>query len=86
MRAATKKMARYLKLSFEVKTFRKEFGPIYVYYKNGDNEPIPVCCVSDEYSDIGEVCASLRNMMFVLSFHPRHLELKELRKEIMQFS
>jgi hypothetical protein len=86
VRVATKKMARYLKLSFEVKTFRKKFEPIYVYYKNGDDEPIPICCVSDKYSDIGEICASLRNMMFVLSFHPRHLELKEMRKEIMRFS
>jgi hypothetical protein len=79
-------MARYLKLSFEVKTFRKKFEPIYVYYKNGDDEPIPICCVGDKYSDIGEISASLRNMMFVLSFHPRHLALKEMRKEIMQFS
>ena len=86
IRAATEKMARYLNLSFEIKTFRKKFEPIYVYYKNGADEPIPICCVSDKCSDVVDICASLRNMMFVLSFHPRHLALKQLRKEIMQFS
>jgi hypothetical protein len=86
VRAATKKMASYLNLSFEIKTFRKEFEPIYVYYKNGDDEPIPICCVNGKFSGIEEICASLRNMMFVLSFHPRHSALKQMRKEIMQFS
>jgi hypothetical protein len=28
----------------------------------------------------------LRNMMFVLSFHPKHSALRLIRKEIMQFS
>jgi hypothetical protein len=86
VRAATKKMARYLNLTFEIKTFRKRFEPIYVYYKNGDDEPIPICCVNDKFTDIEEICSSLRNMMFVLSFHPRHSALKQMRKEIMQFS
>ena len=86
VRAATEKMARYLNLSFEIKTFRKKFEPIYVYYKNGADEPIPICCVTGKCSEPMEICASLRNMMFVLSFHPRLLALKQLRKEIMQFS
>jgi hypothetical protein len=86
VRAATKKMASYLNLSFEIKTFKKKFESIYVYYKNGDDEPIPICCVNGKSSGIEEICASLRNMMFVLSFHPRHLALKQMRKEIMLFS
>jgi hypothetical protein len=83
---ATKKIAKHLKLDFEVKTFRKKFQPIYVYYKNGDDEPVPIYCVSEQHSSIEDICIRLRNMMFVLSFHPRHSALRHRRKEIMQFS
>ena len=83
---ATEKMARLLKLNFEIKTFRKRFTPIYVYYKNGDEEPIPIYCNNKNQSDIQEIYTALRNMMFVLSFHPRHSALRHIRKEIMQFS
>jgi hypothetical protein len=86
VRVAAERMATHLKLSFEIKTFRKKFEPIYVYYKNGSDEPIPIYCVSDKQMGIEEICRSLRNMMFVLSFHPRHSALREIRKEIMQFS
>jgi hypothetical protein len=83
---ATEKMAKHLKLSFEVKTFTKKFEPIYVYYKNGEEEPIPIYCVGEEQSSIEDICMRLRNMMFVLSFHPKHSALRLIRKEIMQFS
>ena len=83
---AAEKMARLLKLRFEIKTFRKSFTPIYVYYKTGDEEPIPIYCNNNSQSDIEEVYAALRNMMFVLSFHPKHQDLKRIRKNIMQFS
>jgi hypothetical protein len=83
---ATEKMAKHLKLDFEVKTFRKRFEPIYVYYKNGDDEPVPIYCVGEQQSSIEEICMRLRNMMFVLSFHPKHSALRQIRKEIMQFS
>jgi hypothetical protein len=79
-------MAKRLKLGFEVKTFRKRFAPIYVYYTNGDDEPIPIYCISEQQSSIDEICTSLRNMMFVLSFHPKHSALREIRSELMQFS
>jgi len=69
VRAATEKMARRLKLGFEVKTFRKKFAPIYVYYANGDDEPVPIFCVSEKQSNVEEICTKLKNMMFVLSFH-----------------
>jgi len=39
---AAEKMAKVLKLPMEVVTFGEEFDPIYVYYKNGDEEPIPI--------------------------------------------
>jgi hypothetical protein len=83
---AAEKMARLLKLNFEIKTFRKNFTPIYVYYKTGDEEPIPIYCSNNGQSKMEEVCTALRNMMFVLSFHPKHQALRQVRKEIMQFS
>ena len=83
---AAEKMARLLKLNFEIKTFRKNFAPIYVYYKTGDEEPIPIYCSNSGQSNMEEVCTTLRNMMFVLSFHPKHQALRHVRKEIMQFS
>lgn len=83
---AAEKMARLLKLNFEIKTFRKSFTPIYVYYKTGDDEPIPIYCNNNSQSNIEEVFIALRNMMFVLSFHPKHQALRPVRKEIMRFS
>jgi len=83
---AAEKMAKLLKLNFEIKTFRKSFTPIYVYYKKGDEEPIPIYCNNNSQSNIEEVYTALRNMMFVLSFHPKHQALRQIRKEIMQFS
>lgn len=86
VRVATERMAKRLKLGFEVRTFKKRFAPIYVYYTNGDDEPIPICCISEQQSNIDEICTSLRNMMFVLSFHPKHSALREIRSELMQVS
>jgi len=83
---ATERMARMLNLNVEVVTFREKFAPIYVYYKNGDEEPIPIYCNKDKKSNIKEIYTALRNMMFVLSFHPKHSALKRIRREIMQFS
>ncbi len=83
---AAQKMANLLKLNFEIKTFKKNFTPIYVYYKTGDEEPIPIYCSNDGQSRMDEVYEALRNMMFVLSFHPKHQALRRVRKEIMQFS
>ncbi len=80
---AARKMARLLKLNFEVVLFGEKTVPIYVYYKNGDEDPIPVYCNKGEEVDVQEICTALRNMMFVLSFHPRHSALKHMRKEIM---
>jgi len=84
--SATERMAKLLKLDFEVVTCREKFTQIYVYYKNGDEEPIPIYCDKGEKVNIQDVYATLRNMMFVLSFHPRHSALRQIRKEIMRFS
>ena len=83
---AAEKIASLLNLNFEIKTFRKNFSPIYVYYKAGDEEPIPIYCSNNGQSCTEEVYAALRNMMFVLSFHPKHQALRHVRKDIMQFS
>jgi hypothetical protein len=83
---AAEKVARLLKLGFEIKTLRKSFTPIYVYYETGNEEPIPIYCNNNSQSNMEEVYTALRNMMFVLSFHPRHEALRQVRKEIMQFS
>jgi roadblock/LC7 domain-containing protein len=82
--AAAQKMAKLLKLNFEVVIFGEKITPIYVYYKNGDEESIPVYCNKGEKADVQEIYTTLRNMMFVLSFHPRHSALRHVRKEFMR--
>jgi len=83
---AAEKMAKLLKLNVEFITFREEFMPIYVYYKNGEEEPIPIYCDKSGKSNTREIYETLKKMMFVLSFHPKHSVLKRFREEIMRFS
>ena len=83
---AAEKIAELLELPIEVITFGEEFSPIYVYYKNGDDEAIPIYCDKGGEFDMQEIYKALRNMMFVLSFHPKHSVLKQIRKEVMLFS
>lgn len=86
VRAAAEKTAELLNLGFEVIRFRKNFSQIYVYYENGDDEPIPIYSDEGKSCDLREICATLRNMMYVLSFHPRHSALRQVRKEITRLS
>ena len=83
---AAERIAKLLKLDVETVTLRKRCASIYVYYENGDEEPIPIYCDNCEKSDMQEVYTALRNMMFVLSFHPKHSALKPIREEIIQLS
>lgn len=83
---AAEKIAKLLKLPVEVVLFREEFRPIYVYYKNSDEEAIPIFCDKGGEFEMRDVYKALRNMMFVLSFHPKHSALKQIRKELMLFS
>jgi hypothetical protein len=85
VKVATEKTAKLLDLGFEVIRFRKNFSQIYVYYENGDDDPIPIYSDEGKEYDLQEICATLRNMMFVLSFHPRHSALRQARK-IMRLS
>jgi hypothetical protein len=83
---ATGKMAKLLKLNFEVISFGEKIAPIYVYYKNGDEELIPIYCDKGAKANVQEIYTALRNMMFVLSFHPKQSALRHARKEIIRFS
>jgi hypothetical protein len=84
---AAKETAKCLKLDFEMVRFDRASSPIYVYYEeSNDDEPIPLYCDEGKNSGLGEISNKLRNMMFVLSFHPAHSALRELRKEILKLS
>jgi hypothetical protein len=87
VRTATEEMAKLLNLDFEVVRFRNSGSQIYVYYECGDgDEPIPLYCDEGKAGDLQEICETLRKMVFVLSFHPKHSALKQVRSAIMRAS
>jgi hypothetical protein len=87
VRTATEETAKLLNLDCAVVRFGNDFSPIYVYYECGDgDEPIPLYCDEGKAGNLKEIGAALRNMMFVLSFHPKHTALKQVRGAIMSFS
>jgi hypothetical protein len=87
VRTAAKETARRLNLDFEIVRFERASSPIYVYYEeNDDEEPIPLYCDEGKISGLEEISSRLRSMMFVLSFHPKHSVLKEMRKELLKLS
>ncbi len=87
VRTAAKETAKRLNLDFEMVRFDRAASPIYVYYEESDgDEPIPLYCDEGKMSGLEEISGKLRNMMFVLSFHPNHSALREMRKEILKLS
>jgi hypothetical protein len=86
VREAALETAERLHLDFEQVRFTKNSDHIYVYYGNGDDEPVPIYCDEGKRFDVDGICASLRKMMFVLSFHPRNSALRTMRAELMGFS
>ena len=84
--AAAEKTAKKLNLDIEIVALKDGTAPIYVYYKNGKEEPIPLYCDKNQKPSVENICNALRSMMFVLSFHPKYSALRKLRKEIMRFS
>jgi hypothetical protein len=87
VQTATEETAKLLNLDFGVVKFRECSSQIYVYYECGDGgEPIPLYCDKGKAGGLEEICATLRKMMFVLSFHPRHSALKQVRGAIMRAS
>ena len=87
VQTATEETAKLLNLDFGVVKFRDGSSQIYVYYEHNDgDEPIPLYCDDGKANDFQEICATLRKMMFVLSFHPKHSALKQMRSVIMRAS
>jgi len=86
VREAAVETAERLNLGFEQVRFTKNSDHIYVYYGNGSDEPVPIYCDEGKGFDVKGICASLRRMMFVLSFHPRNSALRTMRAELMGFS
>jgi hypothetical protein len=82
---AVKKTASMLNLGFKVVPLKGVKAPIYVYYEDGENEPVPLYCYK-EADGAEHVCTALRGMMFVLSFHPKYSALRKIRREIIRFS
>jgi hypothetical protein len=86
VKTATEKMAKQLNLDFEMVRQATTSAPIYVYYENGNDEPIPIYCDEGKNGDLTEISSKIRNMMFVLSFHPRHAALARARSALLTFS
>jgi hypothetical protein len=87
VRTATQQTAKRLNLNFEMVKTNGSASPIYVYYENEcDDEPIPLYCDEGKISGLEEICSALRSMMFVLSFHPKHAALRQMRGEILKLS
>ena len=83
---ATKKTAQMLKMNFEFIKFKESYSKIFVYYDNGIDDPIPLYCDKGKKEKAQDICSSLRKMMFVLSFHPKHSVLRYVRDSIMTLS
>ena len=83
---AVRKMAKDLGMDVRVVRVRQKQVPIYVYYQCGEEEAVPIYCEGVGRLGVEGVYSKLRSMMFVLSFHPKHLALRSLRSMIMRFS
>jgi hypothetical protein len=86
VREAAVETAEQLNLGFEQVRFTKNSDHIYVYYGNGRDEPVPIYCDEGKVFDVKGICASLKRMMFVLSFHPKNSALRTMRGQLMGFS
>ncbi|MCW3995099.1 MAG: hypothetical protein NWE98_02975 [Candidatus Bathyarchaeota archaeon] len=87
VKGAAKATAKQLNLDFELVRFERDASPIYVYYEEGEgDEPIPLYCDEGKKSDLEEISNALRKMMFVLSFHPKHTALRQMRRELLKLS
>ena len=86
IKLATRKTARLFNMNFESIQIKEDFSKVFVYYDNGTDEPIPLYCDKGKKERIQDICTSLRKMMFVLSFHPKHFALKYVRNSVMTLS
>lgn len=83
---ATKKTARMLNMDYKLIKFKENYSKIFVYYDNGIDDPIPLYCNKGKKEEPQEIFTSIRKMMFVLSFHPKHTALRNVRSSIMKLS
>ena len=51
---------------------RKDVLSIFVYYKNGGEEKIPVYCDWGKNWDEEDVYHAIRSVIYALSFHPKY--------------
>jgi len=79
--SAVAKVADTLQLETELSPKRKLLS-IYVYYKGDLDDEIPVYCDWGKSWKEEDVYRAIRNMMFVLSFHPQHSKLRMIRREV----
>ncbi|MEM3616296.1 MAG: hypothetical protein QXN95_04595 [Candidatus Bathyarchaeia archaeon] len=84
--AAVEQTARMLNLDFEVVSLKGTRTPLYIYYEDGVNEPVPLYFDREREESAEKVCTALRSMMFVLSFHPKYSALRKIRRKIIRFS
>lgn len=86
VRSAAKETAKKLNLDFELVRFERATTPIYVYYEENNGEPIPLYCDEGKLAGLEEISSTIKHMMFVLSFHPKHSMLARMRSELLKFS
>lgn len=86
VKTAVQQTAERLNMGFGVVKFARTGAPLYVYYESEEGEPVPLYCDEGKRADLEEISSALRNMMFVLSFHPRHDALRQMRGEIVKLS
>lgn len=79
--AAVSKVANTLKLETEFSPRRKLLS-IYVYYRSEAGDEIPIYCDWGKSWSEKDVSRAIRSMMFVLSFHPNHSNLRSIREEM----
>lgn len=79
--SAVAKVADSLQLETELSP-KMELLSIYVYYKSDSGDEIPVYCDWGKSWKEQDVYRAIRNMIFVLSFHPRHSKLRMIREEV----
>ena len=79
--SAVARIADSLNFETELSPKRKLLS-IYVYYKSDAGDEIPLYCDWGKEWKEEDVYRAIRNMMFVLSFHPRHSSLRTIRREV----
>lgn len=85
--SAAEKIARNLNMDMKVvKLKNPELTSICVYYQNGEEEPVPLYQDKGQAANFEQAYRALRDMMFVLSFHPKYVNLRRHRRRIMKFS